>query len=188
MKRLSALLVASALTCGVALAQDAPLAPSGATVMGKLQSTLDSGKLHDGDTFQLLTQDTFFHKTALKGDIIDGHVENVVSAGPTHKAMMNVIFDDVRTPDGAIHPIDAHVTSMGTFKPHSHLMRDTALVIGGAVAGHVVSKKTGHGGGTFAGAAAGFALASSLKSNIVVKKGTIIELKLVRPVMMQAAS
>jgi hypothetical protein len=188
MKRLSALLVATALTCGVALAQDAPLAPTGATVMGKLQSTLDSGKLHDGDTFQLVTQDTFFHKTALKGDIIDGHVENVVPAGPTHKAAMNVIFDDVRTPDGAIHPIDAHVTSMGTFKPHSHLMRDTALVIGGAVAGHIVSKKTGHGGGTFAGAAAGFALASSLKSNIVVKRGTIIELKLVRPVTMQAAS
>jgi hypothetical protein len=67
-------------------------------------------------------------------------------------------------------------------------MRDTALLIGGAVAGHIVSKKTGHGGGTFAGAAAGFALASSLKSNIVVKKGTIIELKLVRPVLMQAAS
>jgi hypothetical protein len=188
MKRLATLLVLSALSCGVVVAQDAPLAPSGATVMGKLQTTLDSGKLHDGDTFQLVTQDTFFHKTALKGDIIDGHVENVIAASPTHKAGMNVIFDDVRTPDGAVHPIDAHVTGMGTFKPHSHLIRDTALVVGGAVAGHIVSKRTGHGGGTFAGAAAGFALASSLKSNIVVKRGTVIELKLVRPVFAQAGA
>ena len=188
MKRIPALIIATALTCGVAVAQTTSLAPRGALVEGELQQTLDTGKLHDGERFTLLARDTLWHHTALKGDVIDGHVANVVPASATHKASLSIILDDVRTPDGTLLPIDAHVTSLKEFAPKSHLFRDTALVIGGAVTGHIVSKKTGHGGGTLAGAAGGFALASSLKSNVVVRKGSIVQLRLIQAVPAQAGA
>ncbi|GAC1418454.1 MAG: hypothetical protein NVSMB5_09910 [Candidatus Velthaea sp.] len=160
-------------------AQTGVLAHKGAEVDGELQQRLDSGKNHDGDTFTLVPKDTFFHKNpALKGATIEGHLESVTAASHTHKATMNVIFDDVKMPDGTVAAISASVKSFKEFEPKTHHVRDAALIVGGAVAGRMVSKKVGHGGGTLAGAAAGFALASSMKSNIVIKQGTLVRLKM----------
>ncbi len=148
--------------------------------------TLDSGKMHDGDTFTMTEHDGFFHKAppALKGATIEGHVENVTAATATHKATMSVVFDDVKLADGTTAPIDAQVSSMKEFAPKNHLMRDAALIAGGYVVGHHLAGQH-HGG--LAGAAGGFALASRMKSNIVVKKGTIVHLKLKAAAMPGAA-
>jgi hypothetical protein len=166
------LLTAFATTAGVSA--DTVLAKRGSEVDGTLQQTLNSKTNHDGDTFVLIQRDTFFHHAeALHGATIDGHLENVSPAGPTHKATMLVVFDDIKLPDGSTVPIDPRIKSLSTFEPHTHHIRDVGLIVGGAVAGHMMAGKK-HGG--LAGAAAGFALSSTLKSDINVKKGTLVKL------------
>jgi hypothetical protein len=160
-------------------ASNAPLATSGTEVDGALQQGLSSNKSKVGDTFSLLERDTFFHKNPqLNHALIDGHVTSVTPASPLHNATMTVVFDDVRFGDGTSMPLHATIISLGDFEPKSHMLRNTGIVIGSAVVGHMVAKHTGNRMATLAGAAAGVALASSLKSNIVIKPGAIIRLKL----------
>jgi hypothetical protein len=177
----------AAALCGPVLAQ-AVVAPRGAEFEARLDRELNTKTLHDGDTFTLTEHEGWFHKAppGLKGATIDGHVENVNPAKMGHGASMNVFFDDVKTADGQTAPIDAKVTSSKALEPKTHHLRDLGLIVGGAVAGHIVSKRTGVKHGTIAGAAAGFALATSMKSDIDVKRGTILHLKLNAPVVAQA--
>jgi hypothetical protein len=163
------------------------LAKKGDQIQARLTTTLDSGKLHDGDTFTMTEHEGFFHHAppALRGAVVEGHVENVEPAHIGHAAKMNVVFDDIKLADGTTAPIDAQVTSMGQLEPKKHILRDTTLIVGGYVVGHHMA--AAHHGG-MAGAAGGFALATSLKSNIVVKKGTLVELKFRSPVMPGSAS
>ncbi len=162
-----------------ATAQSEVLTKKGALIEARVTTAVSSKTSQDGDPFSLQVTDSFFHHhPELKGAVVDGHLENVTPASATHKATMSIIFDDITFPDGRKEPISVVVNKLSQVEPHTHHLRDIGIIVGGAVAGHIVSKKTGHGGGTFAGAAAGFALASSLKSDIVLKQGTLIQLKL----------
>jgi len=167
-----------------ALAQSS-IAPRGAEFEVTLDQELNTKTLHDGDTFTLTEHEGWFHKAppGLKGAKIHGHVENVSPAAMRHGASMSVFFDDVKTTDGLSAPLNARVTSTKALEPRSHHLRDVGLIVGGAVTGHIISKRTGVRHGTLAGAAAGFALATSLKSDIDVKRGTILHLKLNAPVV-----
>ena len=89
-----------------------------------------------------------------------------------------IIFDDIRLPDGNTVPIHAKVDSLKEFEPHKHILRDTGVIVGSAVVGHVAASKMGVQHGGVAGAAAGFALVSAMKSDIVVKNGTLVKLRL----------
>ncbi len=168
---------------GPALAQSA-FAPKGAQFEARLDRELDTKHLHDGDTFTLTEHDGFFHKAppALKGAKIEGHVEHVSAARPDHAATLNLILDDVVMADGTTAPIDAQITSLKELEPRKHYLRDTALVIGAAVAGHSIGKSHGVKHGGLAGAGAGFVIATTLKSDIKVKRGTILHLKLLEPI------
>jgi hypothetical protein len=160
-------------------ASHATLAAIGTEVDGALQEGLNSSKSKVGDTFSLLERDTFFHKNPqLNHALIEGHVTAVSPASPLHNATMSVAFDDIRFADGSSMPFHATIISLGDFEPKSHMLRNTGIVIGSAVVGHMIAKHTGNKMGTIAGAAAGVALASSLKTNIVIKPGAIIRLKL----------
>jgi len=164
---------------GAAGGSGSTLAARGAEVDAVVQQDLNSAKNKQGDAFTLTEKDTFFHKNpGLSGATIDGHVENVSPAGPTHNATMTVVFDDVRLADGSSAPIRASIISMGDFQPKGHTLRNIGIVVGATVAGHMLAKKTGNHMATLAGAAAGIALASSLKSNIEVKPGTLVRLRL----------
>jgi hypothetical protein len=164
---------------GAAGGSGATFAKRGAEVDAVVQQGLDSGKNKQCDAFTLTERDTFFHKNpGLNGATIDGHVENVSAASPTHNATMTVVFDDVRLADGSSAPIRASIISMGDFQPKGHTLRNIGIVVGSTVAGHMLAKKTGNHLATLAGAAAGIALASSLKSNIDVKPGTVVRLRL----------
>jgi hypothetical protein len=152
------------------------LAKKGWIVDAVLQQTINSKTNHDGDAFTLAEKNTLFHHNpALEGGIVEGHLENVTPASATHKATMSLIFDDFKMPDGSTLPIHAKVASIKVFEPKTHHFRDAAIIIGAAVAGHMAAKQL-HGG--LAGAAAGFALVSTLKSDINVKRGTVVSLKL----------
>lgn len=155
------------------------LAARGVEVDAVVQQELNSATDKQGDAFSMTEKDTFFHKNpALNGATIDGHVENVSAASALHKATMTVVFDDVRLADGSSAPIHAAIISMGAFQPKAHTLRNIGIVVGSAVAGHMLAKKSGGHMGTLVGAAAGVALASSLKSNIDVKKDTLVRLRL----------
>ena len=164
---------------GAGGASGTTLAARGVEVDAVVRQDLNSAKSKQGDAFTMAEKDTFFHKNpALNGATIDGHVENVSAASPMHKATMTVVFDDVRFADGSSAPIHAAIISMGDFQPKGHMLRNVGIVVGSAVAGHMLAKRTGSHMGTLLGAAAGVALASSLKSNIEVKPGTVVRLRL----------
>jgi hypothetical protein len=155
---------------------DTVLAPRGTVVFGTLLQTLSSKSNKNGDTFAMSQKNTWFHHSeALTGATIDGHVENVTPAGPTHKATMSIIFDDVKLADGTLVPLQAKATNL---KPPTHHVRDTGLIMGSAVAGHMLGSRAHVKHGAMAGAAAGFAIATTMKSDIVVKTGTRVEMKL----------
>jgi hypothetical protein len=184
MKPLAAALVGLALiTLNTAAvpAQTAVLAHKGQQLDGTLNDTLDSGKDPSGKTFTLTEHEGIFVKDpALKGATIDGHIENVTPANgiKLQKSSMTIVIDDIKLPDGSvISPVQIGLKSLKELEPKTHKLRDSAIVIGSAVAGHFVSKKTGHNGGTLAGAATGFALVNTMKSNIVIKKGTLIRMR-----------
>lgn len=183
MKTVAATLVLALLTLNPAVvpAQTTVLVQKGAQLDGTLNETLDSGKDPSGKTFSLTEHEGIFVKNpALKGATIDGHIENVSPANGIKgkKASMSVVIDDIKMPDGAlISPVQISIKSLKDFEPKTHHLRNTAVIIGSAVAGHFVSKKTGHKGGTLAGAATGFALVNSMKSNIVLRRGTLVRMR-----------
>jgi hypothetical protein len=176
-----AALVLASLCAGAALAQTttAPVTKAGSILDAKLTTALSSKTAANGDPFSMTVTDSFFHShRELKGAVVNGHVESVTPASATHKATMSIIFDGITFPNGDQEPISVVVNKMSALEPKTHHIRDVGIIIGSAVAGHIVSKKTGHGGGTVAGAAAGFVLVNSLKDDIVLKKGTVVQLKL----------
>ncbi len=184
MKPLAAVLMGVAimtLSTTAVPAQTTVLAKKGAQIDGTLNDTLDSGKDQSGKTFTLTEREGFFVKNPpLKGATIDGHLENVKPADGVklQKASMTIVIDDIRLPDGTlIAPVQMGLKSLKDVEPKTHKVRDSAIIIGSAIAGHFVSKKTGHNGGTIAGAATGFALVNTMKSNIVLKKGTLVRMK-----------
>lgn len=174
----SAVLIAAVCT-GLAGAQDTILTKHGAEIDARLLTTINTKTAKNGDPFALKVVDLMFNKRPeLKGSTIEGHLENISAAGPTHKASLNVIFDDIKFADGRTEPIAVAVKNMSDLSPKTHHVRDMGIIVGSAVVGHVTSKKTGHNGGTMAGAAAGFAIVSAMKSDIVLKPGTVLKLKL----------
>ena len=179
MKRLVLVAVAVAALAAPSVAQS-PLAPKGAEFEAKIDQELSTKRLHNGDTFTLTEHEGFFHKApaALKGAKVDGHVENVSAAHMGHGATLTLVFDDVQLTDGRKVPADLKLTSVKALEPKKHLLRDATFIVGGAVVGHHLAKSKGMQHGGAAGAAAGFALAASMKSDIVVKRGTLFHLKL----------
>ncbi|MDB5098508.1 MAG: hypothetical protein JWM80_2929 [Cyanobacteria bacterium RYN_339] len=155
----------------------------GASIAGKLADTLDSGKNTDGDTFTVELAPGMFGDKRLKGAVLEGHIEGVQSAAKLgKKGAMNVVFDDLRTSDGTEIPVDAKLAKAP--KPEGKMLRNMALMVGGAVAGHHIAKATGKKHGALAGAAAAGALALAMPGgNVVIKKGTKLDVTFTSNVM-----
>lgn len=166
-------------------ASGAVVVNAGTAFYGKLDKTIGTKVSHDGDAFTLTHTDTFFHKNpALDGAVVDAHVENVRAAGPMRNPAMTIVFDDIRLPDGTKEPVNASIVSWKQFDPKTHHMRTIGMMIGGAVAGHMTHRK--HGG--LMGAAGGYALSQTLKTDVQVPAGTIVELRLNQPVTKSSGS
>ncbi|MEO6834370.1 MAG: hypothetical protein ABI231_00450 [Candidatus Tumulicola sp.] len=158
------------------------LVAAGTDFYGKLQQPIGTKTSHDGDRFALVEADTLFHKNAaLHGAVIDGHVDNVGAAGPLHNPKITLVFDDIRMPDGTKAPIDVQLESFKAFEPKSHHLRTLGMMAGAAIAGHELAKRTGTSHGGLMGAAGGYALSQTLKTDIAVPAGTVIEVKFKAP-------
>ncbi|MDQ2873188.1 MAG: hypothetical protein M3R35_08690 [Candidatus Eremiobacteraeota bacterium] len=165
------------------------LVAAGTTFYGKLQQPIGTKTSKDGDTFSLAQTDTFLHKNpALHGAVVDGHLENVHGAGPMHRPSMTLVFDDIKTADGSKAPVDVRLVSFKSFEPKSHHLRTIGMMIGGAIAGHEVAKHAGRSHGGLMGAAGGYALSQTLKTDIAVPAGTVIELRFNQPARAMSGS
>jgi hypothetical protein len=163
--------------------------PSGTTMVGTLENTINSGKNQVGDPFRLHTVAAEHVDGATvvpAGSTIRGHVTYVNGAGRVAGgAELTLRFTDLVLPDGTTYPISAAPLRMhgkGDAK-------ESALEIGGgAVAGGILGGILGHGSGDVAkGAAAGAVVGTGVAvatkgDQIVLSPGQRIRVTLDAPV------
>ncbi|BAY27082.1 hypothetical protein NIES2100_69030 [Calothrix sp. NIES-2100] len=146
-----------------------------------LQQELSTGKNTNNERFSLRVKDSVKGvKPDLKDAVIQGHLENVVKAAKGTKAKLNLVFDEITFKNGETYPIDAAlVNTQVETKTKGKFIQNAGLILGGAVAGHFIGKKTNvkHGGLAGAAAASAYVL-SSPGGEVVLKKGTKVKLKL----------
>jgi uncharacterized membrane protein YebE (DUF533 family) len=117
---------------------------------------------------------------ALEDAQIEGHLENVTKAAKGKKAQLNLVFDDVKLKNGELLPIDATlVNTKVESKTKGQFLKNAGIILGGTIAGNFIGDKTKFKHGKLAGAAAATAFVlSSPGGEVVLKKGTDLQLKL----------
>ncbi len=156
--------------------------PAGITVDTDLEQELSTGKNHNNDKFsaKIKNNGAVGKYPILKDAHLEGHLENVSKATKGKKATFNLFFDGIKLKNGDMLPIDATlVNTQVESKTKGKFLQNTGLILGGAVAGHFLGNKSGfkHGGLGGAAAATAFVL-SSPGGEVVLKKGTDLQLKL----------
>jgi hypothetical protein len=157
------------------------VAPAGITFDTDLQQELSTGKNKNDDKFVAKIKNGSVSKyPALKDAVIEGHVENVAKAAKGKKATFNLYFDGIKLKNGTKIPVDATlVNTQIEGKTKGQFLKNTGLILGGAIAGHFVGNKAEfkHGGLAGAATATAFVL-SSPGGEVVLKKGTDLQIKL----------
>jgi hypothetical protein len=178
------LLLAPAAIAQTTAIQKTTTIPAGTEFDAKLQEDLSTKKNRDRDRFVLKVQKPLFGGVPLLvGTQVEGHLEQVVKAAKGQKAKMSLVFDDIVFKNGSRQAIGAtlqdpkvQTKTKGTF------LRNTGIILGGAVAGRYLGKKTGLPLGTTGGVAAATAFVlNSPGGEVVIKKGTKLQLKLTQP-------
>jgi hypothetical protein len=155
--------------------------PAGVTINTDLQQELSSGKNRNNEKFTIKIKNGSVSKyPALKDATIEGHLENVTKAAKGKKAQMNLTFDDVKLKNGDLLPIEASlVNTQVETKTKGQFLKNAGIILGGTIAGNFVGDKTKFKHGKLAGAAAATAFVlSSPGGEVVLKKGTDLQLKL----------
>jgi hypothetical protein len=120
----------------------------------------------------------------LKGAKVEAHLEDVVKAQRGRKASLHLVFDDIVLKDGTTQPIEATLLNTKVqSKTKGQFLKNVGIIVGGTAAGHFVGKKVGqkHGGIAGAAAATAFVLASP-GGEVVLKKGSELDVKLKSPI------
>ncbi len=154
---------------------------SGTTFDTTLQQELSSGRNKDGDPFTLKVNTGWFGgDSVLKGAQVKGHLEGVKKAARGQKASLRLVFDEIVLKNGDRYPADvALVDTRIESKTQGQFIKNTAIILGGAVAGRFVGNRTGfkQGGGLAGAAAATAYVLSSPGGEVVLKKGNHVRLK-----------
>ncbi len=157
------------------------IAPAGVTIETDLQQELSSGKNRNNEKFTIKIKNGSVSKyPALKDATIEGHLENVTKAAKGKKAQMNLTFDSVKLKNGDLLPIEATlVNTQVETKTKGQFLKNAGIILGGTIAGNFVGDKTKFKHGKLAGAAAATAFVlSSPGGEVILKKGTDLQLKL----------
>jgi hypothetical protein len=157
------------------------IVPAGVTIDTDLQQELSSGKNRDNEKFTIKIKNGSVSKyPALKDATIEGHLEKVTKAAKGKKAQMNLTFDDLKLKNGDLLPIDATlVNTQVETKTKGQFLKNAGIILGGTIAGNFVGDKTKFKHGKLAGAAAATAFVlSSPGGEVVLKKGTDLQIKL----------
>jgi hypothetical protein len=188
---LSLLFASSIVACGkssetiTSQAQLAPgSVPAGTTFEVSVPTEVSTGKNRDQDALILPVKSPLVGgNPVLKGAKIEAHLEDVVKAQKGKKASLHLVFDDIVLKDGKSLPIDASlVDTKIESKTKGQFLKNAAIIAGGTAAGHFAGKKMGqkHGGLAGGAAATAFVLASP-GGEVVLKKGSELDLKLKSP-------
>lgn len=156
--------------------------PVGTSFETVLQKDLSTGKHSNNERFTLRVKNPGNYKN-LKDAQIEGHLENVVKAAKGKKATLHLVFDEINFKNGSSDPID--VTLVNTqieTKTKGKFLQNAGIILGGAVAGKFLGDKAKFKHGTLAGGAAATAFVlSSPGGEVELKKGTVVKLKLTKP-------
>jgi hypothetical protein len=155
--------------------------PTGVTINTDLQQELSSGKNRNNDKFTIKVKNGSVSKyPPLKDATIEGHLEKVTKAAKGKKAQMNLTFDNIKLKNGDLLPIDATlVNTQVETKTKGQFLKNAGIILGGTMAGNFIGDKTKFKHGKLAGAAAATAFVlSSPGGEVVLKKGTDLQLKL----------
>jgi hypothetical protein len=155
--------------------------PAGITIDTDLQQELSSGKNRKNEKFTIKIKNGSVGKyPILKDAAIEGHLEDVTKAAKGKKATLNLFFDDIKLKNGDLLPIDATlVNTQVETKTKGQFLKNAGIILGGTVAGNFVGDKAKFKHGKLAGAAAATAfILSSPGGEVVLKKGTDLQLKL----------
>jgi hypothetical protein len=188
---LSLLFASSMVACGkssettTSQAQLAPgSVPAGTTFEVSVPTEVSTGKNRDQDALILPVKSPLVGgNPVLKGAKVEAHLEDVVKAQKGKKASLHLVFDDIVLKDGKSLPIDASlVDTKIESKTKGQFLKNAAIIAGGTAAGHFAGKKMGqkHGGIAGGAAATAFVLASP-GGEVVLKKGSELDLKLKSP-------
>ena len=159
----------------------AAIVPAGVTINTDLQQELSSGKNRNNDKFTIKIKNGSVGKyPALKDAMIEGHLEKVTKAAKGKKAQMNLTFDDVKLKNGDLVEINAAlVNTQVETKTKGQFLKNAGIILGGTIAGNFIGDQTKFKHGKLAGAAAATAFVlSSPGGEVVLKKGTDLQLKL----------
>jgi hypothetical protein len=157
------------------------VAPAGITIDTDLQQELSTAKNRNDEKFTAKVRNGSVGKyPVLKDAVVEGHLENVAKAARGKKATFNLFFDAIKLKNGDLIPVDATlVNTQVESKTKGQFLKNTGIILGGAVAGHLAGKQTDFKNGGLAGAAAATAFVlSSPGGEVVLKKGTDLQLKL----------
>ena len=170
-------------TAGTKLGNTGALAvvPAGVTIDTDLQQELSSGKNSNNQKFTIKVKNGSVGKyPAFKDATIEGHIQSVTKATKGKKALMNLAFDDVKLKNGDLLPIEATlVNTKVETKTKGQFLKNAGIILGGTIAGNFIGDKTKFKHGKLAGAAAATAFVlSSPGGEVVLKKGTDLQLKL----------
>lgn len=111
---------------GQAATGGAVIVPAGTDYYGKIDQPIGTKTSKDGDTFAL--NETRSTNQSLTGVVIDGHLENVQSAGPMRNPKITIVFDDIRLADGTKAPVDVQLITTRAFAPRTHRLRTIGLM------------------------------------------------------------
>lgn len=168
-------------TGGKKLATTAGVIPVGTMIDTDLQQELSSGKNRKDEKFTIKIKNGSVSKyPELKDAVIEGHLESATKAAKGKKAQLDLVFDAVKLKNGELLPIDAAlVNTQVETKTKGQFLKNAGIILGGTVAGHFVGDKANFKHGKMAGAAAATAFVlSSPGGEVVLKKGTDLQLKL----------
>jgi hypothetical protein len=155
--------------------------PAGVLIDTDLQQELSTGKNRNNDKFSIKIQNDSVKKyPALKDATIEGHLEDVTKAAKGKKAKLNLVFDNVKLKSGDLVELNADlVNTKIESKTKGKFLQNAGIILGGTVAGSFLGDKTKFKHGKLAGAAAATAFVlSSPGGEVVLKKGTDIQIKL----------
>ena len=175
--------------------------PNGTRFLIRLEDELSTGKHQAGKKFKAKTIDplaTADGSVVEPGAEVRGHVSRVEPAGVTGHARMWLTFDEIHSRAGKLYlvadvvdvPGEHHVRadelhegeiSTKTGKGRREVEAAAAGAVIGAAAGAKVRGAKGAAIGAAAGGAAGFLVASGMGQELVLQKGTKLELELERP-------
>jgi len=179
MKSPRQLIASTAIACAcllpmVASASTVQLA-AGSMVTSKMNSTIDSGSAHTGDTFSMTVQTPYPNNNSVYSNArLYGHITRVVAAGQGQNAALEFTIDKMTLVNGRQASVSMKLQSQETQR-HNNLGNVAITALGGMIVGNMIGKslfKSNLGGA--AGLIAGALYANNKRTNVSLRTGSVV--------------